>query len=80
LAMLVSSAAAIRLSLQPSPASDTSAFKRMRALRQQLRSTLTFADQLIELGTFSAVNRTTYFLTAISFLATNHLHRWLPAT
>ena len=30
-AMLVSSAAAIRLSLQPSPASDTSAFKRMRA-------------------------------------------------
>ena len=31
-AMLVSSAAAIRLSLQPSPASDTSAFKRIRAL------------------------------------------------
>jgi hypothetical protein len=30
-AMLVSSAAAIRLSLQPSPISDTSAFSRMRA-------------------------------------------------
>src|SRR5580765_6646603 len=30
-AMLVSSAAAIRLSLQPAPASDTSAFSRMRA-------------------------------------------------
>src|SRR6202043_2553879 len=30
-AMLVSSAAAIRLSLQPSPSSDTSAFSRMRA-------------------------------------------------
>jgi hypothetical protein len=28
----------------------------------------------------SAVNRTTYFLTAISFPATNHLHRWLAAT
>ena len=31
LAMLVSTASAIRLSLQPSPASDTSAFNRMRA-------------------------------------------------
>src|SRR5258707_12166238 len=31
LAMLVSSASAIRLSLQPSPASDTSAFNRIRA-------------------------------------------------
>jgi hypothetical protein len=28
----------------------------------------------------SAVNRTTYFLTAISFPATNHLPRWLAAT
>ena len=28
----------------------------------------------------SAVNRTTYFLTAISFPATNHLYRWLAAT
>jgi hypothetical protein len=31
LAMLVSRASAIRLSLQPSPASDTSAFSKMRA-------------------------------------------------
>src|SRR5580692_9148383 len=46
-------------------------------LRQQLRRTLTFADQVIESAT---VNRTTYFLTAISFPATNHLHRWLAAT
>jgi len=45
--MLVSSAAAIRLSLQPSPASDTSAFSRMR-LRQQLGGTLAFADQRVE--------------------------------
>ena len=42
-------------------------------LRQQLRRTLTFADQVIESAT---VNRTTYFLTAISFAATNHLQRW----
>jgi len=51
-AMLVSSAAAIRLSLQPSPSSDTSAFSRMRAFRQQLGGTLAFADQLVELGAF----------------------------
>jgi len=36
-AMLASSAAAIRLSLQPSPASDTSAFQENARLRQQLR-------------------------------------------
>jgi hypothetical protein len=51
-AMLVSSAAAIRLSLQPSPASYTSAFKENARLPQQLRGTLTFADQFIEFGTF----------------------------
>jgi hypothetical protein len=28
----------------------------------------------------SALNRTTYFLTAISFPTTNHLHRCLAAT
>jgi hypothetical protein len=51
-AILVSSAAAIRLSLQPSPSSDTSAFSRMRGLRQQLGGTLAFADQLVEFGAF----------------------------
>jgi hypothetical protein len=51
-AMLVSSAAAIRLSLQPAPSSDTSAFSRIAGLRQQLGGTLAFADQLIELGAF----------------------------
>jgi hypothetical protein len=44
--MLVSSAAAI--ALQPSPASDTSAFKKDASLRQQLGGTLAFAGQLIE--------------------------------
>src|ERR1700730_10885145 len=51
-AMLVSSAAAIRLSLQPSPSSDTSAFSRMRSFVQQLRGTLALGDQLVELGVF----------------------------
>ena len=47
-AMLVSSAAAIRLPLQPSPASD----QEDPRLRQQLGGTLAFADQLVELGAF----------------------------
>jgi len=51
-AMLVSSAAAIRLSLQPSPSSDMSAFSRNAGLRQQLGGTLAFADQLVESGVF----------------------------
>jgi hypothetical protein len=51
-AMLMSSAAAIRLSLQPSPASDR--LQENARLRQQLRGTLTFADQFIELGTWLA--------------------------
>jgi hypothetical protein len=50
--MLVSSAAAIRLSLQPSPRSDTSALQQDAGLRQQLGGTLAFADQLVELGAF----------------------------
>ena len=40
--------AAIRLSLQPVLASDTSAFKRIRTFVQQLGGTLAFADQLVE--------------------------------
>ena len=39
--MLVSSAAEIALSLQPSPASDTSAFNRMRALVSNCAGCLT---------------------------------------
>src|SRR6202030_3631553 len=80
LAMLVSSAEAIRLSLQPSPASDTSAFKRMRAFVSSCAERLPLLINSSSWPRSSAVNRTTYFLTAISFPATNHLHRWLAAT
>src|SRR5271167_1170648 len=79
-ATLVSSAAAIRLSLQPSPASDTSAFKRMRAFVNSCAERLPLLINSSSWARSSAVNRTTYFLTAISFTATNHLHRWLVAT
>jgi hypothetical protein len=47
-AMLVSSAAAIRLSLQPSPTSDMSAFKRIRAFVSSWEERFAFADQLVE--------------------------------
>src|ERR1700681_4464878 len=79
LAMLVSTAAAIRLSLQPSPASDTSAFNRMRAFVNNWAERLPLWIKSLSCARSSTLNRTTYFLTAISFAATNHLHRWLLA-
>jgi hypothetical protein len=63
-----------------SPASDTSAFKRMRAFVSGCAERLPLLINSSSWARFSAVNRTTYFLTAISFPATNHLHRWLAAT
>ena len=78
--MLVSSAAAIRLSLQPSPASDTSAFKRMRAFVSDWAERLPLRINSFSSSRSSASSLTTYFLTAISFPATNHLHRCLAAT
>jgi hypothetical protein len=78
-AMLVSSAAAIRLSLQPSPASDTSAFKRMRAFVSNWAERLPLRINSLSRSRSSASSLTTYFLTAISFPATNHLHRCLAA-
>ena len=79
-AMLVSSAAAIRLSLQPSPTSDTSAFSRMRAFVSSWAERLPLRINPSSWARSSALNRTTYFLTAISFPITNHLHRCLAAT
>src|SRR6202011_5945779 len=76
LAMLVSSASAIRLSLQPSPPSDTSAFNRMGAFVNNWAERLPFRTRSLSCARSSALNRTTYFLTAISFAATNHLQRW----
>ena len=79
LLMLVSSAAAIALSLQPSPASDTSAFRRMRALVSNCAGLLPARTRASSRSRSSAPNLTTYFLTAISFPATNHLRIWLAA-
>src|ERR1700732_638184 len=79
-AMLVSSAAAIRLSLQPSPASDMSAFNRMRAFVSSWAERLPLRINSLSRSRSSASSLTTYFLTAISFPATNHLHRCLAAT
>src|ERR1700757_1606685 len=76
-AMLVCSAAAIALSLQPSPASDTSAFKRMRAFLSSWADRLPLRINSLSRSRSSSVSLTTYFLTAISFPATNHLHRCL---
>jgi hypothetical protein len=53
------------------------AFAELRYVRLQQDA---FADQLVELARSSVLNRTTYFLTAISFPTTNHLHRCLAAT
>src|SRR5580704_11694065 len=78
-AMLVSSAAAIAMSLQPSPASDTSAFKRMRAFVSNWAERLPLRINSLSRSRSSSVNRTTYFLTAISFPITNHLHRYFEA-
>src|SRR5271154_3077522 len=71
---LASSAAAISLSVQPSPASEVSAFSRMRAF------VISCADRLPELITASSrsrssmLNFTTYFFAPVPAPATNHLH------
>ncbi len=61
-AMLVSNAAAIRLSLQPSPASDMSAFQQDARLRRLVGGTLAFADQLVEPIAFLRVEPDHVFL------------------
>src|SRR5271157_4002193 len=78
--MLVSSAAEIALSLHPSPPSDTSAFSRMRALVSSCAELLPARINASRRSRSSMVNFTTYFLPAISFPATNHLHRCIAAT
>jgi hypothetical protein len=77
---LVSSATEIALSLHPSPASDTSAFKRMRAFVSDCAACLPEPVIASSRSRSSALNLTTYFLTAISLPATNHLHRRIAAT
>src|SRR5450759_2667739 len=80
LAMLVSRASAIRLSLQPSPAADMSAFSRIRAFVNNCAGRLPAWIKSSSCARSSALNRTTYFLTATSFVATNHLRRWIATT
>src|SRR5208283_3304497 len=80
LLMLVSNAAEIALSLHPSPISDVSAFNRMRALVSNCAGLLPAWIKASSRARSSALSFTTYFLTAISFPATNHLHRLIPAT
>ena len=55
-------------------------FQQDARLRQQLGGKLAFSNQLSSRSRSSASSLTTYFLTAISFPATNHLHRCLAAT
>src|SRR5208337_4086831 len=79
--ILVSSATEIALSLHPSPASDTSAFKRIRAFVSDCAGCLPEPVIASSRSRSSALNLTTYFLTAaISLPATNHLHRRIAAT
>src|SRR5271166_4542949 len=78
--MLVSNAAEIALSLQPSPASDTSAFRRMRAFVSDCAGCLPAQIIVSSCSRSSALSFTTYFLTEISLPATNHLHRRIAAT
>src|SRR5271166_1338563 len=80
LLMLVSNAAEIALSLQPSPASDRSAFNRMRAFVSDCAGCLPAQIIASSRSRSSALNFTTYFLTEISLPATNHLHRRIAAT
>jgi len=73
--MLVSSASAVRLSLHPSPASYTSAFNRMRAIVNKCPARLPLRINSSSRARSSPLSLTTYFFTAASLPATNHLHR-----
>jgi hypothetical protein len=66
---LVSSALIIRLSLQPSPASDTSAFNNIRAFSSRWAALLPFRITASSCSRSSTLSRTTYFFTEISFAA-----------
>src|SRR5580693_3969856 len=52
--------------VQPSPSSDTSAFNRMRAFVNNWAERLPLRTRSLSSARSSALNRTTYFLTAIS--------------
>jgi len=67
--VMVSSALIIRLSLQPSPASETSAFNKIRAFTSRWAWLFPFRISASSCSRSSALNRTTYFFTCFK----NHL-------
>src|SRR6516162_829989 len=71
--MLVSSAAAIRLSLHASPAVEASAFSRMRAFSNRRAGALPFWISTSSRLRSSALSLTMYFLTAGCCAVTTHL-------
>src|SRR5260370_14835259 len=66
---LVSRALMIRLSLQPSPDSETSAFSNIRAFSTRCAELFPFRISASSRSRSSALNRTTYLFTEISFAA-----------
>src|SRR5271157_4868102 len=71
--VLVSRAAAIWLSLHPSPASEASAFNRMRALVSSRAGCLPACTSVLSRSRSSSQSFTTYFFTALCFAVTMHL-------
>src|SRR5271166_6184989 len=72
---LVSNAATILLSLHPSPASETSAFNKIRAFSSRWAGLFPFLIRTSTCSRSSPLNRTTYFFTEISFAAMVRLQR-----
>jgi hypothetical protein len=66
---LVSKALMIRLSLQPAPASETSAFNNILAFSNRWAGLLPFRINASSRSRSSSLSRTTYFFTEISFVA-----------
>src|SRR5271166_4533706 len=72
---LVSNAAMILLSLHPPPASETSAFNKIRAFSSRWAGLFPFRIRTSSCSRSSPLNRTTYFFTEISFAAMIRLRR-----
>src|SRR6266581_3331589 len=66
---LVSRASMIRLSLHPLPASETSAFNKIRAFSTRRAGLFPFRISVSSRSRSSPLSRTTYFFTEISFAA-----------
>ena len=71
-----SRALAIRPSLQPSPASDASAFNRMRALFSSAAECLPICINASSRSRSASLSFTTYLFTALCFVVTMHLRHY----